>query len=150
MGRTWKSYFCSVQADTCRYLTTLCSLPSSTGFSLQGAQYTADGRSTCHFWHVSYLACMRYSHCMYLLSLLGFITRKIKDGVRTLNGFYPFSQHLVGTLVHNNSYILCKSSTMRNIYWLAHLSASVCLSVAACPHYCTDPDVTGGTVRGAL
>jgi len=27
---------------------------------------------------------------------------------------------------------------------------SVCLSLAAFPHYCTDPDVTWGTVGGAL
>jgi len=26
---------------------------------------------------------------------------------------------------------------------------SVCLSAAACPHYCTDPDVTWGVVRDA-
>jgi len=25
---------------------------------------------------------------------------------------------------------------------------SVCLSAAACPHYCTDPDVTWGSGRG--
>ena len=27
---------------------------------------------------------------------------------------------------------------------------SVCLSAAACPHYCTDPDVTCGSGRGCL
>jgi len=30
----------------------------------------------------------------------------------------------------------------------AHLCLSVCLSVATCPHYCTDPDVTWGSGRG--
>jgi len=28
------------------------------------------------------------------------------------------------------------------------LCVSVCLSVAVCPHYCTDPDVTWGRGRG--
>jgi len=28
------------------------------------------------------------------------------------------------------------------------VSVSVCLSAAACPHYCTDPDVTWGSRRG--
>jgi len=28
------------------------------------------------------------------------------------------------------------------------IGVSVCLSLAAFPHYCTDPDVTWGTVRG--
>ena len=30
----------------------------------------------------------------------------------------------------------------------ARLCLSVCLSAASCPHYCTDPDVTGGSGRG--
>jgi len=30
------------------------------------------------------------------------------------------------------------------------LCVFVCLALAAFPHYCTDPDVTLGTVRGAL
>jgi len=30
----------------------------------------------------------------------------------------------------------------------ARLCLSVCLSAAACPHYCTDPDVTWGSGRG--
>jgi len=30
------------------------------------------------------------------------------------------------------------------------LSISVCLSFAAFPHYCTDPDVSWGNGRGAL
>ena len=36
-------------------------------------------------------------------------------------------------------YISRESKTTRNVLW-SH--ASVCLSTAACPHYCTDPDVT--------
>jgi len=31
---------------------------------------------------------------------------------------------------------------------LGHLCVSVCLSLAACPHYCTEPDVTWGNGRG--
>ena len=31
---------------------------------------------------------------------------------------------------------------------VTHVCVSVCLSAAACPHYCTDPDVTGGSGRG--
>jgi len=34
---------------------------------------------------------------------------------------------------------------MQNVLW-SH--ASVCLSAAICPHYCTDPDVTWGSGRG--
>jgi len=34
---------------------------------------------------------------------------------------------------------------MRNVLWSR---ASVCLSAAACPHYCTDPDVIWGSGRG--
>jgi len=34
---------------------------------------------------------------------------------------------------------------MRNVLWSP---ASVCLSAAACLHYCTDPDVTCGNGRG--
>ena len=33
----------------------------------------------------------------------------------------------------------------QNVLWSR---ASVCLSAAACPHYCTDPDVTWGSGRG--
>jgi len=42
-------------------------------------------------------------------------------------------------------YISRESKTTRNVLW-SH--ASVCLSAAACPHYCTDPDVTWGSDRG--
>jgi len=35
--------------------------------------------------------------------------------------------------------------TTRNVYWSG---ASVCLSLAAYPHYCTDPDVTWGNGMG--
>jgi len=37
----------------------------------------------------------------------------------------------------------------RNVLWSrASVSVSVCLSAAACLHYCTDPDVTWGSDRG--
>jgi len=42
-------------------------------------------------------------------------------------------------------YISRDSKTTRNVLW-SHVS--VCLSTAACPHYCTDPDVTWGSGRG--
>jgi len=31
---------------------------------------------------------------------------------------------------------------------IGHERLCVCLSLAACPHYCTDPDVTWGNGRG--
>jgi len=34
---------------------------------------------------------------------------------------------------------------MQNVYWSC-ASVCVCLSVATCPHYCVDPDVTRGMV----
>ena len=36
---------------------------------------------------------------------------------------------------------------MRNVLWSR---ASVCLSAAACRHYCTDPDVTWGSGGGCF
>ena len=44
---------------------------------------------------------------------------------------------------------------MRNVYCsrarsCACVRACLCLSLAACPHYCTDPDVTWRNGRGAL
>jgi len=42
-------------------------------------------------------------------------------------------------------YISRESKTTRNVLWSR---ASVCLSAAACPHYCTDPHVTWGSGRG--
>ena len=41
---------------------------------------------------------------------------------------------------------------MRNeddVYW-SRVSVCVCLYLAACPHYCTDPDVTWGHGRARL
>jgi len=32
--------------------------------------------------------------------------------------------------------------------YCGHARLCVCLSAAACPHYCTDPDVTRGSGRG--
>ena len=43
------------------------------------------------------------------------------------------------------NYISRESKTTRNVMWSR---TSVCLSAAACPHYCTDPDVTWGNGRG--
>jgi len=46
-------------------------------------------------------------------------------------------------------YISRESKTTRNVLWsCASVCLSVCLSAAACPHYCTDPDVTWGSGRG--
>ena len=48
-----------------------------------------------------------------------------------------------------HDYILRESQTTQNVLWSrASVCLSVCLSVAACPHYCTDPDVTWGNGRG--
>ena len=41
--------------------------------------------------------------------------------------------------------------TTQNVLWSrasVYVCLSVCLSVAVCPHYCTDPDVTWGSGRG--
>ena len=43
-------------------------------------------------------------------------------------------------------YISRESQTTRNVLWSR---ASVCLSTAACLHYCTDPDVTWESGREA-
>ena len=46
-------------------------------------------------------------------------------------------------------YISRESKTTRNVLWSrASVCLSVCLSAAACPHYCTDPDATWGSGRG--
>jgi len=46
-------------------------------------------------------------------------------------------------------YILRKLYTTQNVLWsVGHTCPCVCLSAAACPHYCTDPDVTWGSDRG--
>jgi len=47
------------------------------------------------------------------------------------------------------NYISRESLTTRNVFGLrASVCASVCLSAAACLHYCRDPDVTWGSGRG--
>jgi len=38
----------------------------------------------------------------------------------------------------------------RGEVYIGHACLCVCLSLAAFPHYCTDPDVTGGSGRGAI
>ena len=46
-------------------------------------------------------------------------------------------------------YISRESKTMRNVLWSrSSVCLSLCLSAAACPHYCTGPDVTWGSGRG--
>jgi len=49
------------------------------------------------------------------------------------------------TVFVRDDHISRESKTTRNVLWSR---ASVCLSAAACPHYCMDPDVTWGTGRG--
>ena len=53
----------------------------------------------------------------------------------------------------SNIYISREAWPRRNVYWWRPSKClCVCLSVAAFPHYCTDPDVScgHGTVRGAI
>jgi len=53
-------------------------------------------------------------------------------------------------LIRLTFYISRESKTTRNVLWSrasVRLCLSVCLSAAACPHYCTDPDVTWGSGR---
>jgi len=47
--------------------------------------------------------------------------------------------------------ITSRASRRRREMYCGHtrLCLSVCLSEAACPHYCTDPDVTCGMIGGA-
>ena len=48
-------------------------------------------------------------------------------------------------------YIPRESYTTRNVYWSrASVCVSICLSAAACPHYCTDPGVTLGMLGVTL
>jgi len=45
--------------------------------------------------------------------------------------------------------VTCRVSRRRREMYNGHgryVCMSVCLSLVACPHYCTDPDVTWGTV----
>ena len=52
-----------------------------------------------------------------------------------------FPQHLCNYISH-------ESQTKSNVLWSrASVCVCVCLSAAACPHYCTDPDVTWGSGR---
>jgi len=47
-------------------------------------------------------------------------------------------------------YISRESKTTRNVLWSrASVCLYVCLSAAACPHYCRDPDATWGSVGAA-
>jgi len=44
--------------------------------------------------------------------------------------------------------ITFRMSRRRREMYCGHARLCVCLSAAACPHYCTDPDVTWGNSRG--
>jgi len=44
-------------------------------------------------------------------------------------------------------YVSRESQTTRNVLWSPASCVSVCLSAAACLHYCTDPDVTWASDR---
>jgi len=46
------------------------------------------------------------------------------------------------------SFITFRKSHRRREMYCGHARLSVCLSAAACQHYCTDPDVTWGSGRG--
>jgi len=45
-------------------------------------------------------------------------------------------------------YIMREAQPRRNVYW-PRLSVCLSLAASACPHYCTDLDVTWGNGRGA-
>jgi len=45
--------------------------------------------------------------------------------------------------------ITFRVSRRRREMYCGHAHLCVCLSAAACPHYCTDPDVTWGVVGDA-
>jgi len=50
---------------------------------------------------------------------------------------------------NNVDYISREAEPRRNVYWpWPSVFLSVCLSLAAFPHYCTDPDVTWGNGKG--
>jgi len=54
-------------------------------------------------------------------------------------------------LSHRTIITFCVSPRRREMYCgHARLCVSVCLSAAACPHYCTDPEVSWGSGRGCL
>jgi len=52
---------------------------------------------------------------------------------------------LVLHCIHTKTY--CQP-TQNELWSRSSVCLSVCLSAAACPHYCTDPDVTWGSGRG--
>jgi len=59
---------------------------------------------------------------------------------------WRFTYHLYTVLTYWQIIItFCVSRRRQNVLWSR---ASVCLSAAVCPHYCTDPDVTWGRGRG--
>ena len=59
--------------------------------------------------------------------------------------------HHATVRTHLQVFTFCVSRRQRKVY-CGHarlcVCLSVCLSAAACPHYCTDPDVTWGSGRG--
>jgi len=73
----------------------------------------------------------------------GSVSRYYCDGMRdSTGGVHACTRSMPG-------YISRESKTTRNVLWSrASVCLSVCLSAAACRHYCTDPDVTWGSGRG--
>jgi len=61
---------------------------------------------------------------------------------------------MLGIGTHSSfSFITFRVRHSRGEMYIGHerlYVVSVCLSAAACPHYCTDPDVSWGVVWGAL
>jgi len=52
------------------------------------------------------------------------------------------------TTVNSLHFASYRVSRRRREMYCGHARLCVCLSAAACPHYCTDPDVTLGSGRG--
>jgi len=78
----------------------------------------------------------------------------IKSATPTLCQIWCTSVHegpLGEQVKYNQLFITFRVSRRRREVYSGHarLCICLCLSAAACPHYCTDPDVTWGNGRGA-
>jgi len=88
--------------------------------------------------------------------ILAIDCRYLQMWIKCENGF-PYIQHIRGSLailryIHSLTYLLTyllvtfRVSRRRREIYCGHarmcVCLCVCLSAAACPHYCTDPDVT--------